>query len=218
MDPQKAPPPFILSLNEISKSLGGLKIVSSNINSCNLSRSQNTTNITKLDRKIAFILKKSPDICLLQDIRVSNKSSVLEKKLMNCPKGQYISYINSTKDARGVAILLKRGLNFKIHNTYNYQCENAIFLDLTINQTRLTICSAYGPKICDDQEFFQKVFATIKSIGNRLFFVAGDLNTTTSSLNPNHPHNCNPDLQNTYSVPNKKNALFLEQLIKDQII
>ena len=208
------------SNNSLKRSLHGLNLISLNMNSLNLSTNQNSWNMTKLDKKLAFLFKDKPDICLIQDIRLgdSKNADVVQKKILNHQLGQYLAFFNSNSSSRGVGILIKRQLNFKILKEYRTKCENALILDILINDSKISLGSLYGPRQRDNPNFFNDIYNIIASIGNENFLLAGDLNTVTCSDKPMGNQNKNIDLYNVGHIPNPSHMKFLDKLISDQKI
>ena len=208
----------MMSSNKLTRSLHGLKITSLNVNSLNLSANQNTTNVTRFDLKIAFLLEGGPDVVLLQDTRLGDlrNETVIQKKVLNHQAGQYLTFFNSSSNARGVGILIKRQLNFKIVKEYKTRCENAIILDIIINDSRLSIGSLYGPRQRDNPNFFNEIFELIEKIGNENYLLAGDLNTVTCCTKPTVNQNLNIDLHNVAKIPNPAHMNIINKKISMQ--
>jgi hypothetical protein len=104
--------------------------------------------ITKLKKQIIF----------LSDVRLSNKNRVsaandLAKVFWTNPYKAYDCFSNSTKNKRGVGILLDRSLNYTINSEVRDENENFLLLDLTIENTRLSIVAIYSPNVVN-QDFF----------------------------------------------------------------
>ena len=66
-----------IDLNTLSKDICNLKITSINMNSMNISATKNSSKITKLDKKLNFILRDKPDIILMQDIRLCDEKMLI---------------------------------------------------------------------------------------------------------------------------------------------
>ena len=196
----------------VSRALGGMHFRSYNVNSLNLSKHQSKHKLTCLDIKLAHILKSKASIICLQDIRASGKFRVLQNKLYNHPKGQYELYMNSNRESRGVCILIKSSCHNIVHDIIRSPCENYIIIDVTLNDCRMSIASAYGPRQTDDSQFITKLFNDIKNLGNDNFIVMGDLNTITCLTPPRFKENRNIDLFNTHSIPNPRHMTNLIDL------
>ena len=89
--------------------LKGLKLVSINTNSLNLSSRQSFSNLLNLySQKIESILNLNADIICLQDVRLgSDGKKILQKSLEFNKYNRYKLYANSSSNKRGVTILLR---------------------------------------------------------------------------------------------------------------
>ncbi|ESO88795.1 hypothetical protein LOTGIDRAFT_56788, partial [Lottia gigantea] len=97
----------------------------------------------------------------------------------------------------GLAILFNNNFNFKLHNTF--RIEHALFLDLSIEDFRLTLINLYGPND-DNPKSYDTLFETIELIGNQNFIICGDFNLV---LNPdldckNYKHINNPKARENF--------------------
>ena len=65
------------------RDLNGIRVISQNVNSLNLStRSQLVNNLNRFDQKLESILSKNADIILLQDTRMGTDGhNILKKRL-----------------------------------------------------------------------------------------------------------------------------------------
>ena len=104
--------------------------MSQNLNSFNLS-TVNSDN--KFKTKIATILAERSDIVLLQGTRLGGKIKILEDYLRHNQFGSFKIFANSTREARGVCIIVKHNLNFSIDHIYSDTDENIILLRFTKN-------------------------------------------------------------------------------------
>ena len=78
--------------------------------------------------------------------------------------------------ARGVAILFRRDLEYKIHNSICDDEGNFVSVDISIEGLpRLTLASLYAPKN-DSPEFFSGIQEKINSLGNSDIIICGDRN------------------------------------------
>ena len=85
-------------------------------------------------------------------------------------------FYNSSKSKRGVCILYKANLDIEVRNVFKSPCENLILLDCLLNNTPITIGSAYGPTYIDNPIFITEVKSEIVKLGNKSFIIAGDFN------------------------------------------
>ncbi len=105
-----------------------IELLAINVNSLNVSTmdSRNSKNLLKIEG----ITSKKADVIFISDVRAKDKGEEL-KKLFNMSKnGSYRLYLNSTKESRGVAIAIKRGIFHEIRCTIiDRDNENYILLD-----------------------------------------------------------------------------------------
>ena len=196
----------------LAGAIGGMHFRSFNVNSLNLSKHQSKHKLTSLDSKLSHILKNKPTVVFLQDVRAAGKFRILQDKVRNHPQGQYDLFLNSSRESRGVAILVKSACHKIIHNIVRSNCENYIILDISINDCRMSLASAYGPRQADDSSFIYNLYNDVKLVNNETFAIFGDLNTITSLTPPRFRENRNIDLHNTLNIPNPKHMLALIDL------
>ena len=83
-------------------------------------------------------------------------------------------FSNHKSHARGVAILYRKNIDYKIHTKITDDNGNYIILDLTIDNQKL-IVNLYGPHQ-DNSAFFQQISNYIDEIGNNDIIMFGDYN------------------------------------------
>ena len=91
-----------------------------------------------------------------------------------------------------MAILFHIRSDYKIHKIIGSSDGRSLAIDVTFNDTRVTLINLYGPNT-DDLEFFKKVFSGYEEIGNDWCLIGGDFNTVLDSCldkksNATHPH------------------------------
>ena len=202
-----------VDLNTLSKDLCNLRITSINMNSMNISATKNSGKITKLDKKLNFILRNKPDIVFMQDIRLCDEknANIINKKTLCHRYGNYIFYSNSTKNKRGVGFLFKRSLSFTIVSEIKSQCENYYIMNIKINRSNIALANVYGPKQGDDRNFFNTLYNDIISLKSDCFLILGDLNCITDIS----PPNVNAEIFNMNQLPNPNHGKILNKLMKD---
>ena len=84
-------------------------------------------------------------------------------------------------NARGVAILFNKNLNYNIHKQILDNQGNYIILDISIHNQHFSLINIYGPNT-DNPNFFQEIFQKVDDIGNTDFIICGDFNLI---LDPN---------------------------------
>jgi exonuclease III len=194
--------------NMVSNELSGIRVSSLNVNSLNMSHSNQPLQL----RKIFGILKLKSDIILIQDVRISNRNLVNSKDdlvriFQNNVYGSFTVILNSTKNKRGVAILINNNLSFSEEETVRDVDENIVLSRLRINGKSFIIGSVYGPNN-HDQDFFNTLGNLITGLGNHPVIVGGDWNLTPSNL----PVDLNPDCCDMGSLPNHRHTEYFNTL------
>jgi exonuclease III len=188
--------------------LQDLTISCLNVNSLNMS---NVSKEIQL-RKILGIVKLKSDLIFLSDTRLSNRNLVsckedVTKILLNNTTCSYRSIFNSTKNKRGVGILINSSLDFTEVRRSADQDENYILLLCQIQGKRVIIGSIYGPNTYAP-DFFVNLERDIIGLGEYPIVLGGDWNTTFSTL----PVDINPDCFNMTNCPNPRHAVALNEL------
>ncbi len=118
-----------------------------------------------------WIKRKELDICIIVDTHC-NKN--LESK-WKIEWGSEILFSSVDSNRRGVAVLFRKNLNYKLHS---YKCildNNAILLDISFGEMRFTLVGIYGPN-SDSPEFFDILQEEVEVIGNTNVIIGGDFN------------------------------------------
>ncbi len=165
----------------ISPKCPSLSFSSQNLRSLNISTKN---NITK--EKIFAITKENSDIILICDLKLNSerqKAAVhdVEKYFM---LNGYKLFHNSTKNVRGVGILVNRKLSFSVLNTYKDEDCNILILDMEFGKERLVVGSLYGPNQ-NEENFFQNLNSYLSRIQIPCLILGGDLNATWDNRNVN---------------------------------
>jgi exonuclease III len=108
----------------------------------------------------------------------------------------YKLFHNSTKNIRGVGILVKRNIPFKILNSLKDDHCNILILDMEFGRDRVTIGSLYGPNQ-NEETFFINLNSFLNRIQTPCLILGGDLNTTWDNRNVND----NLDIHAMINVP-----------------
>jgi hypothetical protein len=131
---------FRLSMNS------GLTFASINCNSLNCSvASRSNQNL-----KINGITKLGSDIIFIADLRLSTRNLVScadeVKKLFNCNLfDSYELIFNSTRNKRGVGILINRKICLDIDEEYRDEDENVLLIRGSYKGDKFILGSIYGP-------------------------------------------------------------------------
>ena len=108
----------------------GISIAAQNCNSLNV-----VSSIKNQDLKISAITGYQTDIIFLSDVRFNGREKVVCDKL----KVWYTVIFNSTKNSRGVAILINRRLRHEILETVRDPQENILLVKARINDTDIVL-------------------------------------------------------------------------------
>jgi len=197
----------------------GLPLSVSSIN-CN---SLNMSNTGSLHHKLKMygITKLKSDIILLCDIRLSNSQNVpntipAKVTFRTNPYGSYEFYSNSTKNKRGVGILLKKSCNFVVLDELrDVEKENFLILRLQQlgNNSVFYVGAIYGPNGYEPG-FFTGLKAHLRNIGNIPIILGGDWNCSKCG----DPVRQNVDLVNMTSLPNKRHTDLLNEMCEEFLL
>jgi exonuclease III len=183
------------------------KITVSSINCNSLNSSVASKNNRNL--KVHGITKLSTDVVFLCDLRLSNKQLVSSENeirkafQLNMYDG-YDCFFNSTKNKRGVGILINKKISYAVLGREDDPEENFILLHIDLAGENLVIASVYGPN-STDLTFFTKLKTGLRSMSpnNSVpVIVGGDWNCTYSA----DPVNVNIDVINMVDLPNKRHS------------
>ena len=85
--------------------------------------------IDKYKSKLCHILKTSNEILFLQDIRLGSNQNLkdIENDIACTKFGNYTPYFNSTLNKRGVGILIKKDIYFKVLRTFPHYARTSLF-------------------------------------------------------------------------------------------
>jgi exonuclease III len=98
---------------------------------------------------------------------------------------------NSTKNSRGVAVLISKQAQYKILSTAADPQENILMLRVIIKNAEFVIGAIYGPNVDNNcREFFNFISNTLNDWENLPYILGGDWNATFSCL----PVDKNPDI------------------------
>lgn len=139
----------------------------------------NTQGLQGIQKRIDvfdYLKNKKCQIYCLQDTHftANDETNIRDQWGNDC------IFSNHKSNARGVAILFGRDLDYKIHRSIIDIDGNYIILDLTVHNQKLTLVNLYGPNN-DKPEFFQLISNYIDEIGNSENIICGDFNCV---LNP----------------------------------
>ncbi len=146
-----------------------LSFCSQNLRSLNISTKN---NITK--EKIYAITKEKTDIIFFCDLKLN--SSVQKAAVHDVEKyfmlNGYKFYPNSTKNIRGVGVLVNRKIPHPVVNTHKDPDCNVLILDIEIGAARITVGSLYGPNQ-NDPQFFDNLRNFLGLVDNPFIILGG---------------------------------------------
>ncbi|GFR68647.1 tyrosyl-DNA phosphodiesterase 2 [Elysia marginata] len=98
-----------------------------------------------------------------------------------------------SSQARGTAIPFNNSFELKLHKAVKDNMGNFTLLDVTVENSRMTIGSIYGPNT-DDPNFYHRFNSKVKELNNEHIMLTGDWNIL---FNPqidgkNYKHDNNP--------------------------
>lgn len=160
-----------------------------------------------------FIEKKGYSILCLQDTHFITESEPIIESQWG-----YQCIFNSYKsNARGVCILFNNNFEFHIHNIKKDGEGNFLAVDLTIEETRVTLVNIYGPN-SDQPGFYENIRNIFLELDNEYFILCGDFNLV---LNPdidtyNYKYINNPKArEKLLEIMDKDDSIFLEVLLME---
>lgn len=136
--------------------------------------SYNTQGLQTLQKRVdvfEYLKDRKCQIYCLQDTHFAkeNEANIIDQWDSNCIFSNYKS------NARGVAILFGKDLDYKVNRKIIDENGNYIIIDITVTGKRFTLVNLYGPNV-DDPKFFQNIFDYIEEIGNSDVIICGDYN------------------------------------------
>jgi exonuclease III len=208
--------PYIL-LTACFVSLTHHKSMNLSLSAINCNSLNNSGKVKKMQNlKIYGVTALKTDIILLSDIRLSNKNLIscadeLSKLFNTNVHGQYDFVYNSSKNSRGTGILIKKNLNFLVHNRWDEPDENALLIQVRLpSGETLSIGSIYGPNQVN-QNFFTLIENKLKEWDSTYTILGGDWNCLFSS----DQVNVNIDCINMAAAPNVGNTTAMLQMCEN---
>jgi exonuclease III len=180
------------NLNRLIGNYGNYPNISYSVQNCNSLNISTVCN--KQLTKIIAITALCTDIIFLSDLRLNSNDEQVEKirKLfLYSSHNQYDSFFHSTKNNRGVGILISRKINYTVSKTYKDEAENILGLKIEIDGFPLRIFSIYGPNH-DNKDFYDRIDTFLSQDSQVPAVLGGDWNSTYSTA----PVNDNIDIRN----------------------
>jgi exonuclease III len=146
----------------------------------------------------------------MSDVRAANKVKEIEDLFWVTRNGNYVTYFNSSRSARGVGIAIRRKISHKILQIRRDEAEeNYILLDVEIKGKKLTLGCVYGPNE-NNVNFYRKLKRDVNEMVNPVI-IGGDFNTI---LDQDGTEN-NLDRIGIGRVPNRTNSNFINDWIRE---
>jgi exonuclease III len=175
-----------------------ITFASQNCNSLNIS-----TNCPTQVSKVAAILSLQASIIFLSDVRLN--SDVLPPENLFAPT--YDMYYNSTKNKRGVCILIKSNLNYSIAGQFRDINNNILALTISIDNVTFVVVSVYGPNT-NDNTFFRDLKLVLDDNKSIPCIIGGDWNLTVCTDETEY----NIDTLNMVSPPSLSRSRSLAEI------
>jgi exonuclease III len=153
------------------------------------------------------------DIILLCDLRLNADADHIEKikKLFLYNKSrQYDFFHHSSKNSRGVGILLSRCLNYSVSRSLKDDNDNIFGLTLKIDEFPVRVFSVYGPND-NNRSFFDNLRNLLAVDSPIPVIIGGDWNATYSC----DDIGTNIDTYRMISPPSITRSLWLNELCRD---
>ena len=107
-----------------------------------------------------FIKRKNIDVCLLQEAH----GTIKDEQTWKNEWGGEVFYSHGANNARGVMILIRAGLDFKLENMTTDQQGRLMIMDCKIQESIFQIVNVYAPNTVTARLNY---FKNLKTIMNR---------------------------------------------------
>ena len=162
-----------------------------------------------MKEKMISILNLNADITVLNDIRLSNKSHLVTGFLRNNEQGNFDFFFNSSCNARGVGIIIKKKTNLEITILHKDTDENVLIVSVKKGDSEFILGAIYGPRQHENEKFIEELMGNIDPIKNLPFVLVGDFNLIPSTSYPLR------DIQGSNSIPNPRNSKKIEKILSN---
>ena len=132
---------------------------------------QGIGGISKRTDIFDFLRNTNCDIYCLQETHFTDTE---ERSILDLWNGECL-FNNYKSNARGVAILFGKNLEYKVHKQIKDNEGNFLVIDVTAQHQRFTLINIYGPN-SDSPSFFKKIIQHLEEIGNSDYIICGDFN------------------------------------------
>ncbi len=140
-----------------------------------------------------YLRNKNASIICLQDVHFTdNMESIVKAEWGG--EGVFSFFASNS---RGVVIFISNKLDYTIHKTQTDNCGNWVALDISLNGTRITLISVYGPNE-DKPIFYEKIRRLVDDFNNAHCILCGDWNVIQDPVldTSNYIHVNNPKARN----------------------
>jgi len=188
--------------------LSNITFAIQNCNSMNIS-----TCCPKQLKKVKALIDLDADVLYLSDVRLNNNAgavSDLKKAFLGAGKKQYNMIGNSTKNSRGVLILINTKIDYTINHEFRDDKENILCINLSIGGQAVNLGSIYGPNV-DDPDFFRRLRNFLTLFNDCPTILGGDWNATYSTS----PTVDNIDIFRMAAPPSTNRSLGIAELCDD---
>ena len=195
----------------------GYNFLSANVNSLNTSERNCFKNVgSKFNTKIAPLIATKAEFIILVDTRIGKFGKELNLFLRTNSLCRYNMIINSSRNSRGVAILIRADLDLDFEVIFYDVHENSLIIKVVNEKSphlSFLVGGLYGPPQNHSPNFINEIFNQISPHGLD-FICMGDLNTVTDPS----PPSSNIDLLGHRAIPNIKHCKALNLLIEENVI
>ena len=123
-----------------------------------------------------YLKQKQCQIYCLQDTHTTKMSENFFRSQWNSE----CLFSSGKSNARGVAILFSKNLEYEIHSHISDPEGNYLIADISVEQNRFTLVNLYGPNQ-DTPSFFDTILNKVTTIGNTNLIICGDFNTVQNA-------------------------------------
>jgi exonuclease III len=133
-------------------------------------------------KKITAITMLCTDIIFLSDIRLGNRHNLddLKRAFLYNDNCSYNFVYNSTKNSRGVGILIKNSISVTGITEFRDENENILGISGSVDNFIIRLVAVYGPNT-NDNTFFQELSEYLNTNPGMMTIMGGDWNLTMST-------------------------------------
>ena len=130
-------------------------------------------NPIKRSRVFTHLKRLNSDVVFLQETHLRNS----DHAKLKCPWVADVFHSTFNSKSRGVAILVKRGIQFILDKSITDVNGRYLIVRGALCNTPVLLVNVYAPNF-DDANFMQKLFSYIPSLNSHLLTMGGDLSCT----------------------------------------